>query len=175
LWIGVSPRQQLPPLVRSVEPRGAAYGRSACASATLAHMAATLLAGVIEAQTRNSLLAGDCLIGAARSVAELIRNRRLVGLASDAAGERIPGAALLLFPDLPMVDRSRRLEGLRLLLVAGHISGDAAVSTRAHSARALGAASVEAAILSQWGETIEGCESVWCVGDASPLRAVHPA
>ena len=127
-------------------------------------MATNLLAGVLEAQTRNSLLAGDGLLGAARALVEVLRGRGFVALPSDSVGDRILGAALLQDPNLTLVDRSFRFDGCRVLLVAGHISGDAGISTRARSARTLGAVRVEVALLSGWTDPIEGCDAVWAIG-----------
>lgn len=136
-------------------------------------MATNLLAGVLEAQTRNSLLAGDELLNAARALVEVLRGRRAVVLPSDLVGDRILGAALLLEPTLPLADRSRRFDGFHVLLVAGHVSGDAGVSTRARSVRALGATHVEAALLSRWVDPIEGCDDVWTLSNRH-LSAVAP-
>lgn len=135
-------------------------------------MAAKLLAGVLEAQTRNSLLAGDELLGAARALIEVLQGRRAVALASDSVGDRILGAALLLAPDLPLADRSFRFDGCHVLLVAGHISGDAGVSARARSVRGLGAVHVGAALLSRWPDPIEGCDEVWAIASDLHLTAV---
>lgn len=135
-------------------------------------MATNLLAGVLEAQTRNSLLAGEELLSAARALVEVLRGRRVVALPSDSVGERILGAALLLEPALPLADRSRRFDGCRIVLVAGHVSGDAGVSARARSVRALGAVHIEAALLSRWTDPIEGCDEVWTIGSDRHLSAV---
>lgn len=136
------------------------------------HMATNLLAGVLEAQTRNSLLAGDELMGAARALVEVMLNRRTVALPSDSVGNRILGAALLLEPTLPLADRSLRFDGCSVLIVAGYISGDASVSARAQSVRALGAVHVEAALLSRWADPIEGCDAVQTIGGDRHLSAV---
>lgn len=136
-------------------------------------MVTNLLAGVLEAQTRNSLLAGDELLCAARGLVEVLQTRRIVALPSDSVGDRILGAALLLEPAIPLADRSLRLDGCGILLVAGHISGDAHVSTRAGSVRALGAVHVEVALLSHWADPIEGCDNVWTIGSERHLRAVE--
>ncbi|MGG5259084.1 hypothetical protein [Phycicoccus avicenniae] len=135
-------------------------------------MATKLLAGVLEAQTRNSLLAGDELLAAAQALVELMRTQNAVALPSDGVGDRILGAALLLDPTLPLADRSLRFDGCSVLLVAGHISGEANVSTRAQSVRALGAIYVEAALLSHWAEPIEGCDAVRSIGNDRHLNAV---
>lgn len=136
------------------------------------HMATNLLAGVLEAQTRNSLLAGDELLGAARSLVEVLRTRRTIALPSDSVGDRILGAALLLEPSLALADRSLGFDGCSVLLVAGYISGEAGVSARARSVRALGAVHVEAALLSRWADPIEGCDAVWTLGSGRHLSAV---
>lgn len=136
------------------------------------HVATNLLAGVLEAQTRNSLLAGDELLSAARALVELHRTRIAVSMPSDSVGDRILGAALLLEPSLPLADRSLRLDGCRVLLVAGYISGEASVSARARSVRALGAVQVEAALLSRWADSIDGCDAVWVIGSDRHLSAV---
>lgn len=135
-------------------------------------MATNLLAGVLEAQTRNSLLAGDELLKAARALIELLRGRCDIALPTDSVGDRILGAALLLEPALPLADRSRRFDGCHVMLVSGHASGDAAVSTRARCVRALGATHVEAALLSRWAEPIEGCDNVRTIGSDLPVSEV---
>ena len=127
-------------------------------------MATNLLAGVLEAQTRNSLLAGDELVRAARALVDLLLKHPAVALASDTAGDRIIGAALLRDPSLLLADRSQRFDGCNVMLVTGHISGDAALSARARTARALGAVHVGAAVLSQWVGPIEGCDELWTLG-----------
>ncbi|CAM3333342.1 hypothetical protein OCAE111667_04035 [Occultella aeris] len=135
-------------------------------------MATNLLAGVLEAQTRNSLLAGDELIGAAFALVEVMRTRKAIALPSDSVGDRILGAALILEPTLPLADRSYRFDGCSVLIVAGHISGEASVSARAKSVRALGAVHVEAALLGQWADPIEGCDAVRIISSDRHLRAV---
>jgi hypothetical protein len=135
-------------------------------------MTTNLLAGVLEAQTRNSLLAGDELTNAARALVEVMRSRRTVAVPSDSVGDRILGAALLLEPTLPLADRSLRFDGCSVLVVAGHISGEARLSARARSVRALGAVHVEAALLTRWADTIDGCDRVWTIGGDRYLDAV---
>lgn len=135
------------------------------------HVDTNLLAGVLEAQTRNSLLAGDELRSAASALVEILRTRRIVALPSDSVGDRILGAALLLESSLQLADRSRRFDGCRVLLVAGYISGEAGVSARARSVRALGAVHVEAALLSRWADPIDGCDAVWTIGSDRHLSA----
>lgn len=135
-------------------------------------MATNLLVGVLQAQTRNSLLAGDELTNAARALVEVMRSRRTVAVPSDSVGDRILGAALLLEPTLPLADRSLRFDGCSVLVVAGHISGEARLSARARSVRALGAVHVEAALLNRWTDTIDGCDKVWTIGSDRYLDAV---
>lgn len=137
-------------------------------------MVTNLLADLLEAQTRNSLLAGDELVSAARGLVEVLRTRRTVAIPSDSVGDRVLGAALLLEPTIPLADRSLRLDGCSVLLVVGHISGDANVSTRARHVRALGAVTVEVALLGHWAHPIEGCDAVWTIGSDRHLRAVEP-
>ena len=127
-------------------------------------MSTDLLEGVLEAQTRNSLLAGDELLHAARALIEVLGKQRFTALPSDSTGDRILGAALLLEPSLGLGDQSRRFDGSAVMLVAGHVSGDAQVSSRAKSVRALGATEVQAALLSRWTNVIEGCDQVWHIG-----------
>ncbi|MBD7980218.1 hypothetical protein [Oerskovia merdavium] len=133
-------------------------------------MATNLLAGVLEAQTRNSLLAGDDLLRAAQDLVEALSTRRHLVMASDSVGDRVLGAALLLEPSIPLADRSSHFNGAHVMLVAGHISGDARMSMRACSVRALGALRVEAAMLTHWGEPIEGLDAILCIGSESSLR-----
>lgn len=135
-------------------------------------MATNLLAGLLEAQTRNSLLSGHELIGAARALVDVMRTQKSIALPGDSVGDRVLGAALLLEPTLPLADRSLRFDGCRVLIVAGHVSGDAAVSARARSVRALGAVHVEAALLGRWTEPIEGCDAVWTIGNDLHVSAV---
>lgn len=138
-------------------------------------MATNLLAGVLEAQTRNSLLAGDELLGAARALIEVLRDHPAVALPSGSVGDRILGAALLREPCLPLADRSQRFDGCNVLLVSGHISGDAALSARARTVRALGAVHIGAAVLGPWVGPIEGCDELWTIGSNRHLSAVAPA
>lgn len=137
-------------------------------------MPTNLLAGVLEAQTRNSLLSGDDLLRAAHGLVEALRTRSHIVIAGDSVGERVLGAALLLDPSLPLADRSSHFDGAHVMLVAGHISGDARMSMRARCARALGAVRVEAALLSYWVEPIEGLDGVWCIGGDSSHAPLAP-
>ncbi|WP_313554930.1 hypothetical protein [Miniimonas arenae] len=135
-------------------------------------MATDLLSNVLRAQTRNGQLAGDDLLHAARSLIDILRSRGATAVPSDSVGDRILGAALLLEPALSLLDRSRRMDGSHVVLVAGHLSGDARVAARALSARALGAVSVEAAVLGPWRGSIDGCDEVWSLGSERHLKAV---
>lgn len=134
-----------------------------------------LLNGVLEAQTRNSLLRGGELLHAAHALVEVLRTYGGTAIASDSVGDRVLGAALLLEPALCLADRSCRFDGTRVLLVAGHIAGDARISARARSVRALGAIRVEAALLSPWPDPVEGLDDMWCIGSADAFRSRAPA
>lgn len=138
-------------------------------------VATNLLEGVLEAQTRNSLLAGDELLHAARALIEVLGKQRFTAMSSDSTGGRILGAALLLEPSLGLGDQSHRFDGCTVMLVAGHVSGDARVSLRAKSVRALGATEVHVALLSRWTSVIGGCDQVWHIGSERPLRALSSA
>lgn len=129
-------------------------------------MATRLLKDLLEAQSSNSSLSGDELSTAAHFVCALARRTGLQALASDRAGERILGAALMIEPGISMADRSRRFDGSGVLLVAGYISGDAMVATRARSVRSLGASRVEVVLLTPWSRPIADCDAVWRACDS---------
>ena len=102
---------------------------------------------VCEAQTRNSTLASKELRGAARTLAALATDGGWALLAVDGAGERLIGAALVADEGVRVVDTSRRLDGLPVLLVAGHIAGPTGIAMKASLALSLGATRVMATVL----------------------------
>lgn len=120
----------------------------------------SLLDSICQAQTRNTTLAGDHLRAAARDLSRLATatGRRL--LAVDEAGERLIGAALVLGHKVPVADASRRLDGLDILLVAGYVAGTTGIVMKVDLARALGARSVEVAVLGGPESPIAGCDRV---------------
>lgn len=124
-------------------------------------MATNLLAQILGAQTRNSTFTGPELSTAAHSLVSLLADNSRWVMSVDPAGERIIGAALSLGGHFNLIDRSRRIDGRTVLLVSGHMAGDATLTTRAAYARALGAANVEVATLGEWTRAIPGCSRVW--------------
>jgi hypothetical protein len=106
-----------------------------------------LLTRVCDAQTRNSTLAATELRDAARTLAAIATDGGWALLGVDAAGERLIGAALIADDRVRLVDASRRLDGLSVLLVAGHIAGPTGIAMKATLALSLGATRVEATVL----------------------------
>lgn len=120
----------------------------------------SLLDRICDAQTRNSTLSGEDLRAAAQNLAALATRSRRILLAVDEPGERLIGAALMIDERLRAADTSRRLDGLSLLLVAGHIAGTTGISIKAGIARSLGASSVDAVVLGERALTIDGCDEI---------------
>lgn len=118
----------------------------------------SLLMQVCEAQTRNSTLASKELRSAARTLAALATAGGWALLAVDGAGERLIGAALVADEGVRVVDASRRLDGLSILLVAGHIAGPTGISMKAALALSLGAIRVEATVLGPWTPASDGVQ-----------------
>lgn len=139
------------------------------------HMSTDLIGSVLEAQSRNSQLSGDDLTYAAKALFHLLRTTNFCAVASDPTGERILGAALVLYPSIRVANRSDRFDGAGVLLVAGYLSGDARVSTRARTVRALGAVNVHAATLTREMDHAEACDRVWHIGREHSLSAVFSA
>jgi hypothetical protein len=131
-----------------------------------------LLDGVLRAQTANSTLSGDELRRAARRLVTVAAAAPSALLAVDAAGERLVGAAILLSGDLRLVDRSRRLDGESVMLVAGHIAGTAALVTAAGMAIAMGAERVQAVVLGDTPGSVDGCGQVHSLSEARHLVAL---
>ncbi|BDD80321.1 hypothetical protein TPB0596_00840 [Tsukamurella pulmonis] len=107
-------------------------------------MTVSLLSDVLEAQTRNARLRGDDL----RRVGEVIAAHAVKGgvlvSAVDRVSERLVAAASIADGTVLVVDESERLDGQRVLLVAGHCAGPMSIATQASITRALGAMWVEA-------------------------------
>ncbi len=121
-----------------------------------------MLARVLDATERNSVLAGPALRSAADAVAVRANRDDLYVIASDEAGERMIGAALMTRA-LRLVDRSRRVDGQSILIVSGWVAGSFDIQTLAERMRSLGAADVHAIVLNGAGERIEGCNTVTVV------------
>ena len=119
-----------------------------------------LLGAILDAKERNSTLAHSDLRHAARATAKVAYERGLELVACDQAGERVIGAALGLDDRIVAADRSRRLDGLRVLLVSGRVAGSAGIAQQARLIRNLGADTVEVAVLDGWGEPILGCDKI---------------
>ena len=130
-----------------------------------------LLAEVLRCTELNSTLSGDSLMHAADALFALADSDGACVASVDDAGARIVGVALTRHDTLRTVDRSRRSDGLHVLLVAGYTAGPFHVAHAAHLMRAAGAATVDAAVLQTVSETMTGCDHV-TVLPAGPLRAV---
>ena len=132
----------------------------------------SLLDRICEAQTRNTTLAGDNLRAAACDLSLLARGTRRGLLAVDETGERLIGATLVLGRGVYAVEASRRLDGLDVLLVAGHLAGTTGIAMKAELARSLGARSVEVATLEGLGSPVSGCDRVHQVSPGRHLVAL---
>lgn len=130
----------------------------------------SLLSQVCYVQSRNSTLRDDSLREAASRLAKIATNEDLQLMPVDETGDRLIGAALVVFSGLTLVDVSRRLDGRRILLVAGHLAGAVGVSLKATVALSLGADHVEAASLGGWEGGIEGCTHVWDIADTDSVH-----
>lgn len=125
----------------------------------------SLLSQVCSAQSRNSTLADASLRGAASRLAKIAIAEDMLLMPADETGDRLIGAALVAHNGLALVDASRRLDGQKILLVAGHLAGAVGVSLRATVALKLGAEHIEAASLGGWANGIQGCIRVWDITD----------
>lgn len=130
----------------------------------------SLLSQVCAAQSRNSTLSDEPLRGAASRLARIAITERMHLMPVDQTGDRLVGAALAAHDGLALVDASFRLDGQKILLVAGHLAGSIGVSLRATVARKLGAVHVEAASLGGWADHIQGCARVWDIADTAALH-----
>lgn len=113
---------------------------------------------VYLAQRYAGVLGGITLERAARSAASVAQCGRWELVAADSSGERILGVASLVGGAI--ADTSRRLDGKKLLVVAGRIAGPYGIAQAAWIARGAGALEVHAAHLGGWEGPIDGCDSV---------------
>lgn len=134
--------------------------------------APSLLSRICEAQTKNAALTGEDLHAAARDLSLLATGTRRVLLAVDGIGERLIGVALVQGHDVHAVEASRHLDGLDVLLVAGHVAGTTGIAMKAELARSLGARSVEVATLDGLALPISGCDRVLQVSPRRRLLAL---
>lgn len=125
------------------------------------------LAQVLDAQTRNSLLSGETLRGAARDLIAASDGLQL--MAADEPGERIIGAALAMSDRLSVLDKSQRHDGKNVLLVSGYTAGDIGRARAVRIARCLGAARIELAVLSPC-EPVDDCDKITLIGTGDPVR-----
>lgn len=123
---------------------------------------------VLIAQTRNSALSGANLRAAGVALARVARSECLSLLSADGSGERIIGSAVSQDDGLPLVDSSRRLDGMDVLLVAGFQAGTAGLTEKARLCRSLGARRVDAAFLPEEGQVVSGCDQVWALSVGQP-------
>lgn len=131
----------------------------------------SLLSQLLDASERNTKLSGDELRLAAAAVARRAASDGLLVASADDAGERIIGAALAL-AELELLNRTRRADGCAVLLVAGHIAGHYDVERTAGILRSLGAAHVQAMVMSAPTLSAAGCESVEIIGQRSRAALV---
>lgn len=133
--------------------------------------AGNLLSNVCSAQSRNSTLRGEELRQGAQTITGLALDRGLALLAADPTGERLIGAALSGNDRLTTCDRSRRLDGVAVLLVSGRVAGTAWLAREARIIRALGASRVEVALLDGPAEIVPDCDDVFTL----PSPETRPA
>ncbi|WP_053385658.1 hypothetical protein [Leucobacter japonicus] len=125
----------------------------------------SLLESVCKAQTANSMLRGQALNDAACALADFASHGNWHLLAVDFAAERIIGSAVTIDPYLLLVDRTRRFDGCKVLLVAAHSAGEVGINISFRHAMEKGAALVEVARF----DTFSSC---FVLPDASQPRAL---
>lgn len=125
-----------------------------------------LLLSVLDAQRANATLSGGALRDAARQLAELRSQGRVMLMAFDAVGERIIGAALAVTErDLPVYDYTKVFPArTTCLLVGGYVAGPVGIASAAAAAIRAGAARVEVALLGGWDEPISGAARIRVLG-----------
>lgn len=126
-----------------------------------------ILDDVLRCTELNSTLRGDELSRAADALFALASLEEACLASVDDAGARIVGVALSRHEALRTVDRSRRADGLTVLLVAGYTAGPFQVSYVAQLMRALGAAGVDAAVLGTPTAEVFGCDHVTVLATSS--------
>lgn len=125
-----------------------------------------VLNSVLAALQANGTLSGRDLRTAAENLVHLTTSRTVLK-ALDAVGERIIGAALVLDDDLRTWDYTGRFPSKSTcLLVGGVVVGPVGISSAAEAVTAVGAARVEAAILSGWTSPIRGVTRIREIGSA---------
>ena len=123
------------------------------------------LAQLRDAHTRNSLLSGEALRGAARGL--VAASDGMLVMAADEAGERVIGAALAMSDRLALVDQSAVVRGQAVVLVSGYTAGDVGRARAVSVAHSQGAVHIELAALSICSE-IPGCDKVTLIGAGEP-------
>ena len=133
-------------------------------------MTVSLLSDVLEAQTQNARLRGEDLRRAGEFIAAHAVKAGLAVSAVDRTSERLVAAASIADGNVLVVDESERLDGQRVLLVAGHCAGPMGIAAQASIARALGATWVEAMYVAvdpgDW--SIPGVDALACLLYTSP-------
>ncbi|MFF2389384.1 hypothetical protein [Agromyces sp. NPDC058104] len=125
-------------------------------------------ARLYAAQRHAATLGGDELKSAAAAAGALAQSGEMELVAADSAGERIVGAASLLY-DCIIADTTRRHDGRVLLIVAGMIAGPHGIARTAEIARSAGAAEVHACHLGGWDGPIRGCSTVQLLESVNAL------
>lgn len=126
---------------------------------------------VYRAERYFSSLVGERLNLVAEWVSEIAGARSAALVGCDHQGERIVGAAALR-PGVEVIDTSRRLEGRRVLLVAGALAGPIALEQTAVVLRSLGAVEVHCAWIAGWTGEIGAADSSVCF-DSQEDRGVE--
>jgi len=118
------------------------------------------------AERHTGTFGGDDLVTAAETAMRLALDNDWHLLAADSSGERIVGTATTL-DDCPLVDTSRRQDGLDVLVVAGMLAGPYGVAQAAARARSMGAKRVHCFYVGGWSGVIPGCDTVHRLVEAS--------
>jgi len=120
----------------------------------------------------NASMTAASLVSAAHEAWDQATEQGAVLLATDVVGERILGAGLVLGLDDDVVaDRHSRLDGQRVIMLAGAQAGPIGLSDAAKVARSLGASAVEAAVVGGWPCSIAGCDSIHRLAGGSAQSA----
>jgi len=138
-----------------------------------------VLALLYASQRHAGTFGGADLVASAEAALRLALDNGWHLIAADSSGERIVGTASTL-GECPMVDTSRRQDGLDVLVVAGMIAGPYGVSEKAARSRSMGANSVHCFYVGGWSGDMPGCDTIhrlvetshWDVG--IPANAVAP-
>ena len=130
------------------------------------HSREDLIASIYAAQRHAGSFRGDALLAAAEAAGRLAIDNGWLLIAADSSGERIVGTATTVV-ECALVDTSRRLDDVDVLVVAGMIAGPYGVLETAARSRSMGARAVHCFYVGGWSGDLDGVDTVHRFADAS--------